>query len=45
MMIPTITPLDSTFLNVTLCLTGGVLFAAGLGAVSRTGLRKTDVLS
>ena len=45
MMIPAITPLDSTFFNVVLFLAGGVLFAAGLGAVSRTVLRKTDVLS
>lgn len=44
MMIPTMTPLDSTFLNVILCLAGGALFGAGLGAVSNVVLKKTSLV-
>lgn len=44
MMIPMMTPLDSTFLNVILCLAGGALFGAGLGAVSAIVLKKTSLV-
>lgn len=37
-MIPMLTPLDSTITNVVLCLAGGVLFSVGLGAISNTML-------
>ncbi|MCD8308581.1 MAG: hypothetical protein LUD19_01905 [Clostridia bacterium] len=43
-MIPMITPLDSNFLNVVMCLIGGALFAAGLGAVSCVVLKKTSIV-
>ncbi len=43
-MIPMITPLDATFMNVALCLVGGAMFSVGLGAVSRLILQKTDIL-
>ncbi|MCM1545535.1 MAG: ABC transporter permease [Clostridiales bacterium] len=43
-MIPMVTPLNSTFLNVAMCLAGGALFAAGLGAVSNLILKKTDLV-
>ena len=44
MMIPMLTPLDSTILNVLLCLAGGVLFSAVFGAVSGTVLKKTSLV-
>ncbi|MGN0612970.1 MAG: ABC transporter permease [Porcipelethomonas sp.] len=44
MMIPMITPLDSSMLNVALCLAGGVLFSAGLGFVSNKILTKTSLV-
>lgn len=43
-MIPMITPLTSTVMNVVLCLAGGVLFGTGLGAVSSAVLNKRDLL-
>ena len=43
-MIPMITPLDSTIINVLLCLVGGSLFGAGFGALSALILNKTDIL-
>ncbi len=43
-MIPMITPLDATVMNVVLCLAGGVLFSIGFGAVSKTILKKGDIL-
>lgn len=43
-MLPMITPLDSNFLNVIMCLAGGALFAAGLGAVSNVILNKTNLV-
>ena len=42
MMVSMITPIASTVLNVGLCLAGGVLFAVGLGAISKVVLRKTS---
>ncbi len=42
-MIPMMTPLDSGAFNVLLCVAGGPLFAAGLGAVSNVILNKTSL--
>ena len=44
MMISMITPLDATILNVILCLAGGIIFAVGLGAISRIILAKFDII-
>ena len=44
MMIPMLTPLNSGIVNVILCLAGGVVFSAGLGAVSDLILRKTSLV-
>lgn len=44
MMIPMLTPLNATMMNVLLCLAGGVLFAAGLGVASRAVLKARDIL-
>ncbi len=44
MMIPMITPLNATILNVILCVAGGVIFSIGLGAVNRLLLKKRDIL-
>lgn len=43
-MIPMITPLDSSILNVVLCLSGGVLFSAGIGTISNLILKKTSLV-
>ncbi len=43
-MIPMITPLDATAMNVLLTLAGGALFSIGLGAISRLLLGKRDIL-
>lgn len=43
-MIPMITPLNATFLNVVLCLAGGAMFSIGLGAASCLILRKTSLV-
>lgn len=43
-MIPMMTPLDSSLLNVVMCLAGGALFGAGLGAVSNLILKKTSLV-
>lgn len=44
MMIPMLTPLDSTIVNALMCLIGGALFSAGLGAISSRVLRKTSLV-
>jgi ABC-type branched-subunit amino acid transport system ATPase component len=44
MMVSMITPLSSTFVNVALCAAGGVLFAFGLGAISKVVLKKTSLV-
>lgn len=44
MMIPMLTPLDATMLNVILCLAGGALFSVGLGAVSTKVLGATSLV-
>lgn len=44
MTVSMITPLSSTVINAILCLVGGLLFAIGLGAVSKTVLKKTSMV-
>ena len=44
MMVSMITPLSSTIINVVLCLAGGVLFAVGLGCVSKAVLKKSSLV-
>lgn len=44
MMVGLITPLQSTLINVALCLAGGAMFACGLGAISRVVLKKTSLV-
>lgn len=44
MMIPMLTPLDSTVMNAALCLAGGALFSVGLGSVSSVILKKTSLV-
>ena len=44
MMVSMITPLNSTFINVVLCLAGGAMFAFGLGAISNIVLKKTSLV-
>lgn len=41
MMIPIVSPLDSSVINVILSLVGGILFSIGLGAISRLILTKS----
>jgi len=43
-MIPMLTPLDSTFMNVIMCLFGGAVFSVGIGAISNTILGKTSLV-
>ena len=43
-IIPMVTPLDSTMMNVVLCLAGGILFGVSLGAVSNMILKKQDLI-
>ena len=43
-LIPAVTPLTSTMLNVLLCLAAGVLAGIGLGSLSGLILRKRDIL-
>lgn len=44
MMIPALTPLNSGIMNVALCLAGGAVFSAGLGAASNKVLEKTSLV-
>ena len=44
MMVGMITPLNSTLINVLLCLVGGTLFSVGLGAISTKILGKTSLV-
>lgn len=44
MTVSMITPLGSTPIHVALCAAGGVLFAVGLGALSRVVLKKTSLV-
>lgn len=44
MMIPMMTPLNATIMNVILCLAGGAMFSFGLGAASNLILKKTSLV-
>lgn len=44
MMIPILTPLNATIINVILCLAGGVILSGSLGAISQLILNKKDIL-
>ena len=44
MMVSMITPLSSTLMHVLLCAAGGMMFAFGLGAISKVILRKTSLV-
>lgn len=44
MMIPMLTPLNSTVMNVFLCIAGGLMFGVGLGAISNQVLKKTSLV-
>ena len=44
MMIPMLTPLDSTIMNIVLCFVGSVLFSVGFGAISNKVLGKTSLV-
>lgn len=44
MMIPMLTPLNATALNVLFCAVGGVGFGIGLGAISNIILKKTSLV-
>ena len=44
MIIPMLTPLNATIMNVLLCMVGGVLIGTGLGAISQLILKKRDIL-
>lgn len=43
-MIPMMSPLNSTMMNVSVCLAGGVLFSVALGSVSMLVLKKRDLI-
>lgn len=43
-MAPIITPLNSTIINVILCLVGGAMFSTGIGTASYFVLKKTSLL-
>lgn len=43
-MVPMITPLDSTILNVILCLAWGGLFSFRIGEISNVILKKTSLI-
>lgn len=44
MMIPMLSPLNSTIMNVVLCLAGGAMLGIGLGAISNQVLKKTSLV-
>ncbi|MBR1423042.1 MAG: ABC transporter permease [Ruminococcus sp.] len=44
MMIPMVTPLDSSIMNVVICLAGSAMFCFGLGAISKLVLNKTSLV-
>ena len=44
MMIPMMTPLDSGVINVGMCLAGGVIFSAAIGAASNMILKRTNLV-
>lgn len=44
MMIPMLSPLNATIMNVILCIAGGVMLSTGLSAVSNQVLKKTSLV-
>ena len=44
MMIPMLSPLNATALNVLLCVVGGIVIGTGLGAISNHVLKKTSLV-
>ena len=44
MMIPIITPLNSTIVNVLLCVVGAGIFSVGIGYASKKILDKTSLV-
>lgn len=44
MMIPMLTPLDSSLVNVFICLLGGLLFSIVMGLISNKILKKSDLV-
>ena len=44
MMVPMITPLESTLMNVMLCMAGGAMFTAGLGFASTKVLMRSSLV-
>ncbi len=44
MIVPIVSPLNATAVEVILCLVGGMLFAVGLGAISNRVLEKTSLI-
>lgn len=44
MMIPMLSPLNATAMNVLLCLAGGLVLGTGLGAISNQVLKKTSLV-
>ena len=43
-MIPMISPLDSTIMNIILSLSGGLIFSCGLGIIINKILEKTNLI-
>jgi ABC-type transport system involved in multi-copper enzyme maturation permease subunit len=43
-MIPMLTPLDSTFMNVIMCLVGGAALSVAMGTISNIILKKTSLV-
>lgn len=43
-MVPMLTPLDASVMNVAMCLGGGVLFSAGFGAIGNVILKKKSIV-
>lgn len=44
MMIPMLTPLDASIMNVVMCLGGGAVFNVGFGAISNIILKKKSIV-
>lgn len=44
LVIPILITVMMTLMNVLLCLAGGLLFAVGLGVISKTVLKKTSLV-
>lgn len=43
-IVPMVTPLNATMINVMMCFAGGALFSVGLGTASNAILRKCDLI-